>query len=158
MTRIEEAMLQLKADLEELKEYSIKSAYEYDASRKLSEKIIESLTSKLAPIEEFDFNTVSVLFEEQHQKLRELIHNEIRIITRVSPKLKTYFEESVSRFEKQHQKLMSQFKVLTENPNYEKFLEWLEAVNKHNEVEFLIKDIQISRQIIEDILKRLEQD
>lgn len=158
MTRIEEAMLQLKADLEELKEYSIKSAYEYDASRKLSEKIIKSLLTKLTPIEEFDFNTVSVLFEEQQKKLREMIHNEIRIITRVSPKLETYFEESVSRFEKQHQQLMNQFNGLIENPNWEDFRKWSEHVKKHNKVEFLINDIQISRQIIEDILKRFEQD
>ena len=158
MTRIEKAMLQLKADLEELKEYSDKSGYEYNATRKTSDKILESLTSKSVPIEEFDFNTVSVMFEEQQKIFREMLQNEIRVITRVSPKLEPFFEDLFSGFEKEHQDLMNQFQVLKENPTYEKFLEWFKKVLSRTYEPWLIHDIMISKQIIEDILKRLEGD
>ena len=100
---------------------------------------------------------MSVLLEEQHRKSSEVFNNEIRIITRVSPGLETFFEDVLSNYEKAYHSAFQLFKSMIDKPDMSKVKEY----RKHMKYEKIVGKqltscIVVARVTIESIMNRLE--
>ena len=101
MTKIDEAMLQLKADLEELTEYADKRSTELKTTSELVNKVFSPKDKPKSEVNLSDSKSTMILIDEHHKKLMEFMRSEARIIIRVSPKLESYFEDWLLAYEKE---------------------------------------------------------
>ena len=159
MGKIDESILQLQADLEELKEYSEKSATEFVTTHELVEKVFLSIQDRSkSEIRLSDYKPMIILLEEHHKKLMESMRSEARIITRVSPKLESYFEDWLLDYEKQYDAAFQILKsTIEEGISENKIKEYHQKMKNVNLTGHIVQDnIKISSTIIESIMKRLE--
>ena len=158
MTKIEESMLQLKADVEELKEYSEESEKAFDVTDEILRKVFDPINKKpSAELTSSDLKTMSILLEEQYRKISEVINNEIRIITRVSPVLEAFFEDFLSNYEKAYHSAFQSFKSMIDKPDMPKFEEYRKHMNYEKIAgKQLTSCIIVARVTIESIMNRLE--
>ena len=167
MTKVNESILQLKADLEELMEYTDKSATEIKTIDELLDKVSSQIKNEpQSEINFSDLKSMIIIIEEEQKKIMEHFRNQVKIITRVSPNLESYFEDWLLGYEKERDSSFQVLKLMVEEgkPTEEKLLQYIEKlpeyIQKNQEMILtghIIQDnITISIEIIESIMKRLE--
>lgn len=168
MTKINEAILQLKADLEELMDHAEESEKALRITNEIMKKVFDFIKDK--PKSEVNFSDskpMIILIEEYQKKLMESMRSQARIITRVSPNLESHFEDWLLDYEKENNSALQILKSITEKgespeqkitENIQRMPEYFQRMQDANWTGHIIQDnIKISRTIIESIMKRLEE-